>query len=74
MTGELYWGPQLARYGYSKELLGAAKNMSYFPPPNGEKWRIPLLSELLDLRDERSAVPGFEPAAIESMINEIFCN
>ena len=55
-------------------VSGAAKNMLYFPPPNGEKWRIPLLSELLDVREERSTVPGFEPAEIESMINEICCN
>ena len=51
-----------------------AKNMTFFSPPDGEKWRIPFLAELIDVRDEKSAVPGFEPTEIESMINEICCN
>ena len=51
-----------------------AKNMSYFLPPDGDKWKIPFLSELLDVRNDKSAVPGFEPTEIESMINEICCN
>ena len=32
-----------------------AKNMTFFSPPDGEKWRIPFLAELIDVRDEKKA-------------------
>ena len=51
--------------------LGSLKNMSYFPPPLGEEWRIPLAKELIEIRDGKLDVSGVGQEAIEKMIDEV---
>ena len=51
--------------------LGSLKNMSYFPPPLGEEWRIPLAKELIEIRDGKLDVSGVSREAIEEMIDEV---
>ena len=48
-----------------------ARNVRYFPPPLEQKWRIPILLELLDAREGISVIPGMDSAEIELMINHI---
>ena len=54
--------------------ISAIKNLSYFQPPPGEKWRIPLVRELLDIRDEEIVVPGFSIEDVQQMLDEVCCN
>ena len=49
--------------------VGVKKSLKYFPVPNEERWRIPMLKELLDLDVE---VPGFLPAELQD-IKEHLC-
>ena len=49
------------------------RKMRYSTPPLDEQWRVPLLRELLDVRDGRAAIPGADPQHIDHMISEI-CN
>ena len=39
-----------------------------------EQWRVPLLRELLDVRDGRAVIPGADPEHIEDIITEICSN
>ena len=50
------------------------KNMSYFVPPVTEQWRIPLLRELLDVRNRKSSIPELDPEEVNFMIDEICIN
>ena len=54
--------------------LACVRNMCYFPPPPGEEWRIPLVKELLDIKDEQLEVPGISTEDIDQIIEEICCN
>ena len=54
--------------------LTCVRNMRYFPPPPGEEWRIPLVKELLDIKDEKLEVPGISTEDIDLIIEEICCN
>ena len=49
--------------------VAVKKSLKYFPVPNEERWRIPMLKELLDLDVE---VPGFLPAELQD-IKEHLC-
>ena len=44
------------------------KNMKYFPLPENESWRIPLLCELLSLKAQTSNLPGFSLDKIDDML------
>ena len=48
-----------------------AKNAQYFPVPPEELWRIPLLHELLGVRDGSLEVPGVYHEDIKNIIDEI---
>ena len=50
------------------------KNMFYFAPSDTEQWRIPLLRELLDVRNGKSSIPELEPEEVNFMIDEICIN
>ena len=54
--------------------ISAIKNLSYFQPPPGEQWRIPLVRELIDIRDEEIVVPGVSSEDVHQMIDEVCCN
>ena len=50
------------------------RKMRYSTPPLDEQWRVPLLRELLDVRDGRAAIPGADPQHIDLIISEICSN
>ena len=50
------------------------KNMSYFVPPGTEQWRIPVLCDLLDVRNGKSSIPELEPKEVNLIIDEICIN
>jgi hypothetical protein len=52
----------------------AKKQISYFSPPVEESWRIPLLKELLEVRDGQAEIPGVNGDDIRLMINDICSN
>ena len=43
-------------------------NMKYFAVPATEAWRPSLLKNLLDIRNDRAALPGFSNTEVEEMI------
>ena len=43
--------------------------MQYCNVPQAENWRIPLLMELLDIRDEKSNLEGFSKQEVYDMLN-----
>ena len=47
------------------------EQLKYFPVPNSETWRIPVLKELLQSRLDYEAIPGFSSQEITDMIHEI---
>ena len=57
----------------SRELLtfSVVRNSEYFAPPPEEEWRIPLVSELLDVRDGQAVIPGIDMQELEFMMNEV---
>ena len=50
------------------------KMMKYFPVPEGESWRPPLLSELLNVRDGISTLPGFSLAEVDEILKFVCCS
>ena len=50
------------------------KNLEYFSPPPGEEWRLGLLQELLQVREDKAVVPGVSSEEVMDMIDEICCN
>ena len=46
-------------------------NMKYFPTPEAEAWRLPLLRDLLDARNGSSTLPGFSPSEIEEVLKYV---
>ena len=48
--------------------------LKYYPPPQGEMWRLPFLQELLDIRKGRAYVAGVRNEEIEHLINDICVN
>ena len=56
----------------SKENLtpGAVKHgMSYFPPPETEEWRAPVIHDLLNVQKNQMTLEGFNELEIKEMIN-----
>ena len=49
-------------------------NLKYYPPPQGEMWRLPFLQELLDIRKGNAYVAGVRIEEIEDLINDICVN
>ena len=54
--------------------LACVRSMCCFSPPPGEEWRIPLVKELLDIKDEKLEVPGISTEDIDQIIEDICCN
>ena len=48
------------------------RNLKYWSPVEENKWRLPMLSELLQTRSGTKDIPGFEKAEIDLMIED-FC-
>ena len=48
---------------------GDIDSLEYCPVPEDEKWRISLLSELLDSRSLCSEIPGFTHEQVTDLIN-----
>ena len=48
-----------------------AKRMVFWKVPEEEQWRIPLLKELLDVRNGAGSIPGIEHEEVDMMINNI---
>ena len=42
--------------------------MSYMKIPENEKWRIPMIDEILNLRNESAVIPGFTVSELEAML------
>ena len=42
--------------------------MSYMKIPENEKWRIPMIDEILNLRNESAVIPGFTLSELEAML------
>ena len=48
------------------------KHMRYFPIPEGELWRSPLLRYLIKAKHDISTLPGFSHAKVEDLL-KYFC-
>ena len=48
---------------------GDINSLEYYPVPEDEKWRLSLLSELLDSRSLSSEIPGFTHEEVTDLIN-----
>ena len=59
---------------YGIVWLYVKKMMKYFPVPEGESWRPPLLSELLNVRDDISTLPGFSLAEVDEILKFVCCS
>ena len=60
--------------GESLEILSAnlvKKKMKYFRVPVAEEWRLPILTDLLKIREKKLELNNFEPNEIEEMITDI---
>ena len=55
-------------------VSSVVRTLPYFTPPAGEEWRIPLLAELLEVRDRKNRIPEIEPEEIDFMIDDICMN
>ena len=58
----------------SEEELSSSfvkNNMQYMTLPDEEHWRLPLLFNLLEIRNDEMELPQFEKAEINHMIQEI---
>ena len=42
--------------------------MKYFPLPENEKWRVPLINELLSVKAQNHILPGFTSKEIDDFI------
>ena len=67
-------------YMYVSELCGTHNiseanvfNIEIFPVPPDEKWRTPLLVDLLRLRDGQQEVPNLSSQELALMINNVCC-
>ena len=47
------------------------KLMTYFPPPASEKWRIPILKELLGHIAEKLEIPNLSKLEVEDLLQFI---
>ena len=47
-------------------------NMKYFPVPEEQHWRVPVLSELLEVRSSNSGIENLTPADVTQFI-DIIC-
>ena len=54
--------------------LSCTTSLRYFPSPLGEEWRIQLVKELLDDKNEKLEVPGITLENVDQIIEEICCN
>ena len=46
-------------------------NMKYFPVPDEEQWRIPLLSNLVSIRTEDLLIENFENTELDNIIEYV---
>ena len=53
----------------SKTLV--KKHMRYFPIPEGELWRSPLLRDLIKAKHDISTLPGFSHAEVEDLLKNV---
>ena len=44
------------------------KNMEYFPTPDGEKWRLGFIEELLDVKSNKMTIENFSHIDVQNMI------
>ena len=44
------------------------KNMEYFPTPDGEKWRLSFIEELLDVKSNKMTIENFSHTDVQNMI------
>ena len=47
------------------------KRLDYHPISDQEKWRVPLIMELIDARKRRLVIPGFNLDEIEDLLSEV---
>ena len=47
------------------------ENMTFFPVPDEQSWKIPILKELLDIRAQNLYIADFNDEEITNMINEL---
>ena len=58
----------------SLEILCAnlvKEKLKYFRVPGTEEWRLPILSELLKIREKKLELNNFEPNEVEEMITDL---
>ena len=55
-------GCQVMTFGLVK------KNVEYFPTPDGEKWRLGFMEELLDLKSNDRVIENFSNIDVQNMI------
>ena len=49
-------------------------NIVYCPVPENEKWRIPLIKEIIEARNSTLEVIGFTPAELEDILDYLCSN
>ena len=47
------------------------RNLKYFPIPDGEVWRLPLLRDLMETRNDNTLLPGFTPSEVHEMLKYV---
>ena len=47
------------------------KRLDYHPISEQEKWRVPLIMELIDTRNRKLLIPGFSFDEIEDLLSEV---
>ena len=50
---------------------GVKRNMKYFPIPDGEAWRLPLLRDLMMARNDNTTLQGFSPSEVDEMLKHV---
>ena len=54
--------------------LMVKRKMSYMKIPEQEQWRVPMIDELLSLRDGSGIIPGFYLSEVEAMLFNLCCS
>ena len=50
---------------------GVKRNMKYFPIPDEEAWRLPLLRDLMKARNDNTILPGFSLSEVEEILKYV---
>ena len=50
---------------------GVKRNMKYFPIPDEEAWRLPLLNDLMKARNDNTILPGFSLSEVEEILKYV---